>query len=137
MVAEMSDAYWFWRVSEGGQGEPYKSKGSVMPGYKDVLSIEDRWAVIAYQHAQSGHAGPHIASEHPEMEAGPRPHLRFIAGRQSDGEAGRDHRALAGRKRHRRIDRGAQVHAGGLRRFVGGQGEAFEMLQRGDSDGHG
>jgi len=30
--------------------------------------------VIAYQHAQSEHAGPHIASEHPEMEAGPRPH---------------------------------------------------------------
>jgi mono/diheme cytochrome c family protein len=74
MVAEMSDAYWFWRVSEGGTAEPYRSKGSVMPAYKDALSVEDRWAVIAYQHAQSEHAGPHIASEHPEMEAGPRPH---------------------------------------------------------------
>jgi mono/diheme cytochrome c family protein len=74
MVAEMSDAYWFWRVSEGGLAEPYRSKGSVMPAYKDALSVEDRWAVIAYQHAQSEHAGPHIASEHPEMEAGPRPH---------------------------------------------------------------
>jgi mono/diheme cytochrome c family protein len=74
MVAEMSDAYWFWRVSEGGQVEPYKSKGSVMPAYKHALSVEDRWAVIAYQHALSGHAGPHTASEHPEMETGPRPH---------------------------------------------------------------
>ena len=74
MVAEMSDAFWFWRVSEGGLAEPYKSKGSVMPAYKDALSVEDRWAVIAYQHAQSEHAGPHIASEHPKMEAGPRPH---------------------------------------------------------------
>lgn len=74
MVAEMSDAYWFWRVSEGGLAEPYRSKGSVMPAYKDALAVEDRWAVIAYQHAQSGHAGPHIANEHPEMEAGPRSH---------------------------------------------------------------
>ena len=24
MVAEMSDAYWFWRVSEGGLAEPYR-----------------------------------------------------------------------------------------------------------------
>src|SRR5260370_14768318 len=45
-----------------------------MPPYKDALSVEDRWAGIAYQHAQSEHAGAHIASEHPEMEAGPRPH---------------------------------------------------------------
>ena len=74
MVAEMTDAYWFWRVSEGGLAEPYRSMGSVMPAYKDALSVEDRWAVIAYQHAQSEHAGPHIASEHPEMEAGPRSH---------------------------------------------------------------
>ena len=32
MVAEMSDVYWFWRVSEGGLAEPYQSKGSIMPG---------------------------------------------------------------------------------------------------------
>ncbi len=41
MVAEMSDAYWFWRVTEGNLVEPYKSKGSVMPAYKDSLSTED------------------------------------------------------------------------------------------------
>ena len=74
MVAEMSDAYWFWRVSEGGSVEPYKSKHSVMPAYKDSLSTEDRWAVIAYQHSQSEHAGPHTAAEHPEMHTGSRPH---------------------------------------------------------------
>jgi len=50
-----------------------------MPAYKDALSVEDRWAVIAYQHAQSEHAGPHIASEHPKMEAGPRPHPEHAA----------------------------------------------------------
>ena len=74
MVAEMSDTYWFWRVSEGSLAEPYRSMGSVMPAYKDTLSVEDRWAVIAYQHTQSGHTGLHGASEHPEMESGSRPH---------------------------------------------------------------
>ena len=74
MVAEMSDAFWFWRVSEGGLVEPYKSQGSVMPAYKNSLSAGDRWAVIAYQHSQSGHPGPHTAAEHPEMHAGSRPH---------------------------------------------------------------
>jgi mono/diheme cytochrome c family protein len=92
MVAEMSDAYWFWRVSEGGLAEPYKSKRSVMPAYKGVLSVEDRWAVIAYQHAQSGHAGSHIASEHPEMEAGPRPHPEPRGIGFSSQWATRDHR---------------------------------------------
>ena len=58
MVAAMTDAYWFWRVSEGGEVEPFRSTGSVMPAWKKKLSVEDRWAVIAYQHTLSGHAGP-------------------------------------------------------------------------------
>jgi hypothetical protein len=33
MVAEMSPAYWFWRVSEGGVVEQYMSNGSAMPQY--------------------------------------------------------------------------------------------------------
>ena len=75
MVASMSDAYWFWRVSEGGEVEPFRSEGSLMPAWKAKLSVEDRWAVIAYQHALSGHAGPHTSLEHPEMTASrPRPH---------------------------------------------------------------
>ncbi|MDP3090950.1 MAG: cytochrome c [Nitrospira sp.] len=36
-----SDEYWFWRISE-------KKPGSKMPGYKDKLSEEQRWQVIAY-----------------------------------------------------------------------------------------
>jgi hypothetical protein len=75
MVAEMTDAYWFWRVSEGGAVEPFKAAGSVMPAWKQSLSVDDRWAVIAYQHSLSGHAGPHVPSEHPEMRAkAPQPH---------------------------------------------------------------
>jgi mono/diheme cytochrome c family protein len=65
-VGEMRDNYWFWRVSEGGQAEPFKGKGSAMPPWKGELSVEDRWAVMAYQHTFSGHQGPHVPWEHPE-----------------------------------------------------------------------
>jgi len=64
-VAEMRDNYWFWRVSEGGQVEPFKGKGSAMPPWKGQLSVEERWAVMAYQHTFSGHLGPHVPWEHP------------------------------------------------------------------------
>jgi mono/diheme cytochrome c family protein len=36
-----TDGQWFWRVSE-------KKVGNTMPGYKDKLSEEQRWQVIAY-----------------------------------------------------------------------------------------
>ena len=93
MVAEMTEAYWFWRVSEGGSVEPFRSAGSTMPPWREVLSVEDRWAVIAYQHSLSGHAGPHISSEHPEMlvQAGrPHPEPRGLAFRSQ--WVTRDHR---------------------------------------------
>lgn len=44
------DAYLFWRVSEGGTAEPFKSQGSAMPAFKDVLSVSERWDVLAYVH---------------------------------------------------------------------------------------
>lgn len=46
------DAYLFWRVSEGGRVEPFKSMKSTMPAFKTVLSEEQRWDVLAYVHAQ-------------------------------------------------------------------------------------
>jgi mono/diheme cytochrome c family protein len=70
MSAEMAGNYWFWRISEGGSVEPFRSQGSTMPAWKDVLSPEDRWAVIAYQHTFSRHEGPHVTSEHPQMLGG-------------------------------------------------------------------
>lgn len=73
MVAEMPGNYWVWRVSEGGLVEPFRSKGSAMPAWKGELSMNDRWAVIAYSHTLSGHRGPHDAGEHPEL--GPKPKL--------------------------------------------------------------
>ncbi len=56
MMGEMAGSYWFRRVSEGGAVEPFRSMGSTMPAWKDELSVEDRWAVIAYQHTFSEHA---------------------------------------------------------------------------------
>jgi len=47
-----------------------KSIGSAMPAWKKVVSVEDRWAVIAYQHTFSGHRGPHSPAEHPELRGG-------------------------------------------------------------------
>ena len=71
MINEMTGNYWFWRVSEGGAVEPFKAAGSAMPAWKDVLPVEDRWAVVVYQHTFSGHAGPHVTSEHPESVMSP------------------------------------------------------------------
>jgi mono/diheme cytochrome c family protein len=45
------DAYLFWRVSEGGQVEPFKSMQSMMPSFKTVLTEDQRWDVLAYVHA--------------------------------------------------------------------------------------
>ena len=47
----LGDAYLFWRLSEGGTIEPFKSLGSRMPPFKDVLSEQERWDVLAYVHA--------------------------------------------------------------------------------------
>lgn len=44
------DGYLFWRVSEGGLVEPFRSQDSAMPAFKDVLSVEQRWDVLAYVH---------------------------------------------------------------------------------------
>ena len=46
------DAYLFWRVSEGGQVEPFKSSQSAMPAFKAVLSEDQRWDVLAYVHTE-------------------------------------------------------------------------------------
>ncbi len=44
------DAYLFWRVSEGGTVEPFKSMQSAMPAFKTLLSEDQRWDVLAYVH---------------------------------------------------------------------------------------
>lgn len=45
LMEDMTDGALFWRVSEGGAFEPFNS---AMPPWKDVLSEEQIWQVIAY-----------------------------------------------------------------------------------------
>ena len=94
MVSSMTPAYWFWRVTEGATVEPFRSAGSAMPAWKNELSVDDRWAVIAYQHSLSGHRGRHDAAEHPELRAAegrPHPEPRGVA--FTGAWVTRDHRA--------------------------------------------
>ena len=44
------DAYMFWRVSEGGAVEPFFSMLSEMPPFKNILSEDERWEVLAFIH---------------------------------------------------------------------------------------
>ncbi len=44
----LSDAYLFWRISEGGQGDPLNS---AMPTWKETLDEQARWDVINYVQA--------------------------------------------------------------------------------------
>jgi mono/diheme cytochrome c family protein len=48
-MKQFSDSFWFWRVSEG---VPHTK----MKAWKEKLSEEDRWKVIAYEHTFS-HGG--------------------------------------------------------------------------------
>lgn len=53
-----NDAYLFWRVSEGGAAEPFKSMGSAMPGFKETLTEEQRWMVLVYVHHRFHRVAP-------------------------------------------------------------------------------
>jgi mono/diheme cytochrome c family protein len=44
-ATEASDAYIFWRVSEGGSMAPFNSS---MPAHKDTLSEDKIWQIITY-----------------------------------------------------------------------------------------
>jgi mono/diheme cytochrome c family protein len=48
----ISDAYLFWRVSEGGAVEPFKSANSAMPVFNQLLNGRQRWDVLTYGHQQ-------------------------------------------------------------------------------------
>jgi mono/diheme cytochrome c family protein len=43
--SNLSDAYLFWRISEGGLMNPFNS---LMPGFKGLLSEEKIWQIISY-----------------------------------------------------------------------------------------
>ena len=45
MMADMSDAYMFWRVSEGGTAEPFNS---AMPSWSLQLDEDQRWQLVTF-----------------------------------------------------------------------------------------
>lgn len=51
----LGDDYLFWRISEGGQGDPFNS---AMPTWKNALSEQDRWDLINYIRALGSGTAP-------------------------------------------------------------------------------
>jgi putative heme-binding domain-containing protein len=58
---KFSDSFWFWRISEG-------VPDTKMPAWKGLLTEEQRWQVMAYEHMFS-HAGKAELHGHPEIAA--------------------------------------------------------------------
>jgi hypothetical protein len=64
MVAMLAQDYWFWRIHDGGQNEQFNSS---MPEWHGVLTEDEIWKVVTYEHFLSGHLGPHTPEAHPEL----------------------------------------------------------------------
>ena len=68
----MGDNYLFWRISEGGQGDPFNS---AMPAWGAALSEQDRWDLINYMRALGSGTAPDMGGRmggsayDPEAEA--------------------------------------------------------------------
>jgi S-disulfanyl-L-cysteine oxidoreductase SoxD len=45
---QVDPAYLFWRIEVGKSIEPYRSQGSVMPGWREYLSDRQIWQLVAY-----------------------------------------------------------------------------------------
>lgn len=62
-----NDSYLFWRITTGGTEEPFKSQNSLMPAFKDVLSVTERWDILTFIH-HSFHGGFSQSMPMDEME---------------------------------------------------------------------
>lgn len=60
------DGYLFWRISEGGTAEPFRSQQSAMPAFRNVLSESERWDLLTYVHQQFHGGFPNNAHSHEE-----------------------------------------------------------------------
>jgi mono/diheme cytochrome c family protein len=62
MMGDLSDGYLFWRVSKGGQMEPFNS---AMPAWEAGLTEEQRWQVISYVRTLADDSmGMHMDDDH-------------------------------------------------------------------------
>jgi len=51
----VGDGYLFWRLTEGGTVEPFKSLQSAMPAFGTQLSEQQRWDILTYVHREIHH----------------------------------------------------------------------------------
>ena len=58
-INKFGEAFWFWRVSEG-------VTGTKMPAWKGILTEEQIWGAMAYEHRFS-HGGEAAAHQHGEI----------------------------------------------------------------------
>lgn len=50
----LDPAYLYWRIENGKNAEPFRSRGSVMPAWGPSLSEEQIWQLVAYLRQRSG-----------------------------------------------------------------------------------
>lgn len=62
-ISMYSDSFWFWRISEG-------VPNTKMKPWKEKLSEEDRWKVMAYEHTFS-HTGAGQPAAHDDYKPAP------------------------------------------------------------------
>lgn len=60
MMNALSDGYLFWRVSQGGQMEPFNS---AMPAWETGLTETQRWQIISYVRTLAGETGEHMEDD--------------------------------------------------------------------------
>lgn len=65
-----NDGYLFWRISEGGTTEPFRSMNSTMPAFKLSLSEAQIWDILAFVHNEF-HQGFVIIGTGMQMHAEP------------------------------------------------------------------
>lgn len=53
----LDPAYLFWRIQNGKNVEPYRSRGSVMPAYGTHFSEEQIWQLVAFIRSRPVEAG--------------------------------------------------------------------------------
>lgn len=56
-IAQLQEAYLFWRIAKGGPGLPPESKpwASAMPAWEGELSKQEIWEVILFLYEHTGH----------------------------------------------------------------------------------
>lgn len=86
MMGDLSDGYLFWRVSKGGQMEPFNS---AMPAWESGLAEQQRWQVISFVRTLAESYSDHMDDDHADdahAENEEEPHNDDETHMRSDGD---------------------------------------------------